>query len=335
MTVSSRGMKISRHVRDFYEMMVPRYRSLEPVVSEIVNGFIEPRWHYEKRIKGRESFALKIDTARYSSPDMVDDILAGTIVVENSKTIQLAYSKVQNHFVIRNSRPKNPKQTNKKAHAFEFDDLRLYLSLHNSSPHYHKFRDLVFELQIKTYLQHAWGIATHDLTYKGDAVDWSLLRIAYQVKAMLEHAEASIEAAGQMASASCLCKSEPSVDRVNSCVVLLKKFWRDEQLPFDVKRLASNILNALDVFGRSIGELDILLAGESAKTAGRLAFNMSPYLTTVQVLINNYGIVSLEKEHKDRFMKIVVTPDVEAPVGTDLRKMRNVIFLDSSAIPER
>lgn len=332
MTTSSRGMKISRHFREFYDEMEPRYRSLEPIVSEIVKSLIKPRWHYECRIKQRESFALKIETARYKHPDQVDDILAGTIVVENSKAIELARNKVSDHFKVIDSRPQNPKVTHQRPETFEFDDLRLYLALPEDNPHYYSFRGLVFELQIKTFLQHAWGIATHDLTYKGDAVDWSLLRIAFQVKAMLEHAEASIEAAGQMAAASCLSKSNCSVDTRNSCVDLIKAYWDDEQLPFDVKRLASNILTALKVFDKCIDELDTLLAHESHKTAGNLALNLSPYLATVQVLLNECKTDRLAISLKHKSLKIVATPDIEPPLGVDLRKLRNVIFVDSSTI---
>ena len=51
---------------------------------------------------------------------------------------------------------------------------------------------MIFEVQIKTILQHAWSIATHDLIYKTDTVSWPKERIAFQVKAMLEHAEIAI-----------------------------------------------------------------------------------------------------------------------------------------------
>ena len=63
-------------------------------------------------------------------------------------------------------------------------------------------------MQVKTFLQHAWGIATHDLIYKTDDVSWSRQRIAYQIKAMLEHAEMSIQEAGRLAEAVALSKTQ-------------------------------------------------------------------------------------------------------------------------------
>lgn len=334
MTTTSRGMKISRHVREYYEAMVPRYRSLESIVSKIINSFIEPRWHYEQRIKSRESFTLKLETARYCRPEKIDDLLAGTIVVENSKIIEVVRSRVARHFDIKESRPKDISLTHKQPYAFEFDDLRLYLTLPEESPHYHQLGSLVFELQIKTYLQHAWGIATHDMIFKGDAIDWSLSRIAFQVKAMLEHAEASIEAADQMVEASCLSKTNQMVQNINSCVDLLKAYWIEEQLPFDLRRLAENILTSLKLFGKSIDELDTLLACEAAKTIGWLPLNLSPYLSIIQVLLHSSNPDLLAKKNRDKSLKIVVTPDIEAPVGIDLRRQRNVIFVDSSLMIE-
>lgn len=322
-------MKLSRHVRRFYEELEPRYLSLEPIVSGLIESIIDQRWHYEKRIKKKESFALKIETARYTNPDAVDDFLAGTIVVENAKTIEEAKKRVFQHFKVRSSRPKDVGKTHKHPYAFEFDDLRLYLSLHENSPHYHSFGDLVFELQIKTFLQHAWGIATHDMVYKGDSINWSLSRIAFQVKAMLEHAEASIESADQMVGASCIKKTNKIVEEVNSCADLLNAYWDDEQLPFDVRRLAENILTALKVFNKSIDELDIILAVEASKVAGRLSLNLSPYFFVVQALVNNCSLGRLSKKFSDRNLKIVVTPDIEVPEGVQLRGLRNVVFIES------
>ena len=43
-----------------------------------------------------------------------------------------------------------------------------------------------FEVQIKSAFEHAWGVTTHALTYKGPAVKWNRLRLTAQLKAAVE-----------------------------------------------------------------------------------------------------------------------------------------------------
>src|SRR6185295_542993 len=88
---------------------------------------------------------------------------------------------------------KNKQLELKGTHEFSFDDLRLYTKWKPDvtlpTP---TFAGVVFELQIKTFLQHAWSIATHDLIYKTDSISWPKERVAFEIKAMLEHAENAI-----------------------------------------------------------------------------------------------------------------------------------------------
>jgi ppGpp synthetase/RelA/SpoT-type nucleotidyltranferase len=104
---------------------------------------------------------------------------------------------------------------------FRLIDLRLYVTLPDSPalpPT--DLSDVVFEVQIKTFLQHAWSIATHDLLYKTDAVNWSKERIAYQIKARREHAEISIQEAEDLATSAALAKEDRKTVRVKKGISL-------------------------------------------------------------------------------------------------------------------
>jgi ppGpp synthetase/RelA/SpoT-type nucleotidyltranferase len=51
---------------------------------------------------------------------------------------------------------------------------------------------LLFEVQIKSAFDHAWSTATHDLTYKAQQIDWRRLRLAAQIKAIVEQLDVAI-----------------------------------------------------------------------------------------------------------------------------------------------
>ncbi len=66
-------------------------------------------------------------------------------------------------------------------------------------------------------MQHAWGLATHDLIYKADEINWPKERIAFQIKAMLEQAEVTISGVNNLISL-------PEVSKDNYETAEQKKF---------------------------------------------------------------------------------------------------------------
>lgn len=193
-------MKIRSPIRVAYAEQRPAYDALKALVDDL---FQKPcrdrRWHYESRVKEELSYALKIETGRVSALDAVEDFFACTIVVRNSSEIGQAVMLVRQQFDVQSRRPPSRDATPHRPASFEFDDLRLYVKA-KSNPALppRPGAKRLFEVQIKTFLFHAWAIATHDLMYKANNVNWGRERIAFQVRAMLEHAETTIEQAGQL-----------------------------------------------------------------------------------------------------------------------------------------
>ena len=48
---------------------------LEDRVDELINELKEDTWHYFKRIKKLENFALKIETGRFTTDNIFEDFL--------------------------------------------------------------------------------------------------------------------------------------------------------------------------------------------------------------------------------------------------------------------
>src|SRR5215213_854291 len=218
-------MKIPRSVRDVYLEQLEKYQKLKEIVDALVVPLKDARWHYESRVKSEEGYALKLETGR-AEVDKFEDFFACTLVVENQARIKSAKNLVLSHFTLKYRRPKYDDFTHKSSESFPFDDLRLYVQYKDDPTLPPTGVDgLLFEFQIKTFLQHAWSIATHDLTYKSDTISWAKARIAFQIKAMLEHAEVSIETAESLALTPDLAKSDSSTKSVSEAIELVKGLW--------------------------------------------------------------------------------------------------------------
>ncbi|MFO1078008.1 MAG: hypothetical protein U1E73_09840 [Planctomycetota bacterium] len=238
-------------------------------------------------MKQAESFALKLETGRVSDPNALEDFFGCMIVVRNRIEVGGAEELARREFEFVSRRPKDPNLTFKNPEAFPFDDLRLYLrwkddpSLPPSG-----LSGITFELQVKTFLMHAWAIATHDLVYKTDDVRWGKERIAFQIRAMLEHAEVSIAEAERLAASDSLGLETETTGQTKDAIKLLKEFWDPSALPSDVRRLATTVLEACRALRISLDDLKAVLEKEAAQGRGAKTLDLSPFASIVQSLLN-------------------------------------------------
>jgi ppGpp synthetase/RelA/SpoT-type nucleotidyltranferase len=322
-------MKVSLSTREMFENQVGLNNRLKDVVDKRITLLKHPRWHYESRVKSLESFALKVETGRFKNPTRLEDFFACTLVVTNASEIDAANELICKTFALDNRRPERATWTHKSPDSFPFDDLRLYVTLGKDSTLPESDLDnILFEVQIKTFLQHAWSIATHDLIYKSDAANWGKERIAYQIKAMLEHAELSIQEVERLADNPSLAKENKQTEEIRKIIELLKRHWSGDELPQDIRRLAQNINQLLDVLGVKINRLDRILDSEKEKTDGYLPLNLSPYGVIVQSLFRyeKSKMVLLLTSEKEK-VSVVIHPEIELPEDIDQKTCRNAIFI--------
>jgi len=280
-----------------------------------------------------QSFALKIESGRFSRPRALEDFFACTVVVANSTEISEAEELIGRKFAIERRRPPRTNATDKRADSFLFDDLRLYVSIPDTpnEPPRNPI-GLIFEVQIKTFLQHAWTIATHDLVYKTDDANWGKERIAYQIKAMLEHAEISIQEADKLAESAVLAKEERRTEIVKKGIALVKRQWSADELPPDVRRLAQNIIRLVKGLDLDLEHLERILEDGRVARGGSHPTNLSPYGTVVQYLFN------AERERMLRFLrksgtdtKVVIPEEIELPADMNPSEFRNAIVVSGKS----
>lgn len=280
-------MKVSQSIRAKFDEQLEQNELVEKKVKDLLPRMIPQTWHYEGRCKKLESFALKIETGRFDAADL-EDFFACTIVVPTMNNLAEAESMVADVFDVISRKPLTSKHALGLATEFPFDHVRIYARLRvapgqDPAP-IHKVR---FEIQIKTYLQHAWSIATHDLTYKTSELSWGKERVAAQVKATLEAAEISIVEAEQLAGSGnlLLSRSDDETTSVSTVASVLQRNFTSSQLPDDLKRLSSNVKLVLEASGIAVSGLEEILRKGQQENGGSHPEDFSPYGVLISYLI--------------------------------------------------
>ncbi len=298
-------MKIDEDLRASYERQRQIAELLKQEVDDIIRNTRDVRWHYESRVKGEESFALKVECGRVVNPDAMEDLFGGVLVVPNQSDVHRAETLVTGLFgppVTR--RPPSSQITRKDPADFLYDDLRLYLKY--AAPEYNKpslLDGVEFEIQIRTFLQHAWSIATHDIVYKSDQVSWRRERIAAQAKAALEHVEVAIDSITALEKSNSLPLSSESFESINSIIGIIRDNWDYDQLPVDLRRLAQGIGRLLDYLKIDLGGLRSLLEDGRAQYGGGHNLDWSPYRMILHYLAAQHHAALrglLRRKRKDR-----------------------------------
>lgn len=322
-------MKIVGSVREKYDDSLETYKRLKADVDEKVRQLIEPRWHYESRLKTLESFAQKIETGRCGDASKLEDFFACTIVVSNLTEVPNAEQLIESTFKVGLKRPGSTEETSKQAYSFVFDDLRLYATLRENPALPPKaWEQIIFEVQVKTFLQHAWTIATHDVTYKTDNPNWAKERITFQIKAMLEHAELSIGEIENLSKSGALAKENKEMKGVRMGADVLRKHFDSDLLPTDILRLSGNIIRLFAKLHFEIALLNDLLEDEKSRLGNSLPLNLSPFLIVVQALLYKYPdrVVKYLKKPGQNY-KILIPEEIEIPAAMNRTEWRNAITI--------
>lgn len=318
-------MKVSNEVRNLYFDYSQIYSELAEKVKTLITAKINERWHYEGRIKSLESYATKLETGRHKPK--IEDFFACTLVVENLQSRKIAEDLILSEFKLHERRPRQDKFTHKNPDSFPFDDIRLYVSWIDtigSKPT--SFTDIVFEVQIKTFLQHAWSIATHDMIYKTSEKNWAKERIAFQIKAMLEHAEISILEADSLSRSISLDKNNKETEHITKIIDVIKSRWSKESLPSDVTRLADNVSCLLKCLNLSTKDLIEIIDKESSAGRGCLTINLSPFGSILQgVMYQKKDLIISYMTGQESKYKFFLTKDFDIPPEVNILTCTNVI----------
>lgn len=271
-------------------------------------------WFVDSRIKEPESFFQKVETGRFDDIEHLEDFFAAMVVVPLQSEINEALIYVGTFFEIAYRRPRNDTEAVHVASDFRFNDIRLYGTLRKDeslppSP----IDDIVFELQVKTFFQHAWSSATHDLVYKYPRFSWPRSRVAAQVKAMVESAELTMDSIDSLESSRVLPAEGSPESGLNAILDILLEEWTEGDLPSNLKRTTETIADLCSAFSIEADDLRARLSRGRAELSGHPE-GWSPYQCLVDYT-SRYDPTLLKRvlKKKSRRPKVIyVTEDVLA-----------------------
>lgn len=307
-------MKIPLSIKDLYASKYTTYVALQESVDKWVESVKNIKWHYESRVKELESFALKFETGRFDSASIFDDMFGGMIVVSTHSEIVKVEEMLREKFILVTKKPNSKSFATYSPEHFVFDDLRLYLKFDKNnflSPKVEVLDGLTFEIQIKTFLQHAWALSTHDLVYKSENISWSKHRVAYQVKAMLENIELSISSAEALSCNDMINKEDKRFKKLGKIVALIESKWNEESLPVDKKRLAENIYECIDKLKISLPDLKALIDD----TGCNALKSISPYQSILMAIINQR--IDIFERGNPKKLKLLISEELEELLDKD------------------
>jgi ppGpp synthetase/RelA/SpoT-type nucleotidyltranferase len=297
-------MKIPGTLTNYYEEIHPvleRMREfVKPRILEVSNKY---NASYIDRIKSIESILVKAEKEGLEFPlSQINDLFGCAVIVPNSKHISIVSSEIESLFVVVQKR-----QRALKPIEFDYNDLNLTLKISSRDVREDDpIRERLFEVQIKTLLQEAWSKAGHDIIYKAKKKTWGITRVASQLRALLEMADAVLANLEVSATVLQEQKEYEQFAKVNQVIDFFESYWPKENQPPHAYRTAQIVEDYLGYAQLTLSDFETLLQSDKYT-----AYLQARTLTPTQAI---FIILYLEKggQFVNRFgnRKVLITDEM-------------------------
>jgi ppGpp synthetase/RelA/SpoT-type nucleotidyltranferase len=260
----------------FYNGLLPALKHVYSSVQGSLSAFASPRnLPFTGRIKSVESTAEKIETGRYAKFLDIDDLVAFTVIIPNRTHEREVKQFLHSQFRVIRIRGRDTVET--APDVFRFDCTRVFCTmpatgLVDLDP---RLNSIVFEVQVRTAFEHAWAVATHDQAYKVGVVDWRRLRVAAQLKAIVENLDSVVGVFDAISSATLVSPWPRLNDQIEVQRCLMALFDGDYLptilMPQDMTRFCDNVVSLVRGARPSVGVPECLEHFRSQIIAGSLA----------------------------------------------------------------
>jgi len=220
----------------------------ERVESSVLDYCRRHGFAYAARVKTPDSLAEKLETGRYRSWSEIDDLFGCTIVVPTLLHEEAALEFLRSAFNEVETRSR--RNSKKDPLLFRFDATRFIGTLRNLPDDANAvIQSQRFEVQIRSAFEHAWSVATHALAYKGNSVDWRVMRLASQLKAAVEQLDTLIIGFEQAAEVIAT-QDWPEVQSTKAVEVFFRELVEAGSIPSEIvpsnwPRFAENVFSLI------------------------------------------------------------------------------------------
>ena len=145
------------------------------------------------RVKNKESLSKKISIKdKYSSIEEITDIIGCRVITYFDDDVEKVVETLKKEFNIDKKNSVNKKE-NIEAEKFGYISYHIICKLkqpRNDLNEYKRYKDIKFEIQIRSILQHAWAEIEHDLGYKNKTDIPKIIRRKFsRIAGLLETAD--------------------------------------------------------------------------------------------------------------------------------------------------
>lgn len=194
---------------DEYQKLRPFYVTFSHTIYEILRQAIMDQEikvaSIQARAKSVESFSRKCaehsevnaQQPKYAKPlSQITDLAGGRVITFFLDTVGDVESLVEDQFQVLEKSDKGALL--QAEDRFGYQSIHYLLKLKDTRtglPEYRKFIDVIFEVQVRTILQHVWAEIEHDIQYKSvEAIPLPIRRRFMRVAASLELMDGEFQA---------------------------------------------------------------------------------------------------------------------------------------------
>jgi putative GTP pyrophosphokinase len=160
--------------RAWYKQNIPKYESIAAASERFIkHSLINEAIEYPliaSRAKDFESFAEKMERKKYSHPEEMTDIAGIRIVCFVLSDVKLVSSIIEQIFYVDwdNSVDKFKELVEKGKMGYRGTNysVKCRKDIFEDNKRYEEFKNIPFEIQIRSLLDYAWGEIEHDRNYK-------------------------------------------------------------------------------------------------------------------------------------------------------------------------
>ena len=187
----------------------PTYEQLAEVARRILKETLNVagvRYHsIEARAKSIDSFGNKaakpseLDPTKpkYLEPlKQISDLAAIRVITFLPRTVGVVCQKIEREFTVLEKIDKAAELIDEGRFGYQSIHFLVKMNPNRTNlPEYQSYRDLIFEIQVRTILQHAWAEMEHDIQYKSTTViPASIRRKFIALAGLLEMADREFQA---------------------------------------------------------------------------------------------------------------------------------------------